>query len=96
MEPFSTYWDIKQQNMGIMPSFLPLITQGLPDSIYCDIKAPDMESKPKFQPNPNLKLMDQDAYRTQGPVKVVSVHSLRVFDSTSRGRARRFDERCTV
>lgn len=42
--------------MGIVS---PLITITIYFSTYYDIKRANMENKPKFRPNPKLKLMDQ-------------------------------------
>ena len=39
--------------------FFPLIANRLPYSTYYDIEMANMETKPKFHPNPKLKLMDQ-------------------------------------
>ena len=36
-----------------------LLQNSLPSSTYYVIKGANMENKPKFRPNPNLKLMDQ-------------------------------------
>jgi hypothetical protein len=57
MERFSTYYDIKLQNMEKRPSCFPLITICLPFSTYCDIKGVNMENKPEFRPNPHLQSM---------------------------------------
>jgi len=36
-----------------------LLQIALANSTYYDIEVANMENKPKFRPNPNLKLMDQ-------------------------------------
>ncbi len=56
MTCFSTYYDIvtiKVENVVHLLPFFCLL------STYPDIIVPNMESKPKFTPNPSLKLMDQ-------------------------------------
>ena len=45
--------------MERQPFCFPFITDNLLNYTYDDIMIANMENKPKFRPNPNLKLMDQ-------------------------------------
>jgi hypothetical protein len=59
MERFSTYYYIKLKVWNNGQDIFHLLQIALPNSTYCDFKKVNMENKPKFRPNPKLKLMDR-------------------------------------